>query len=159
MPGKINPVIPEVVNQISFRVIGSDLTVTMAAASGQLQLNAFEPIIAYSIFESVRTLTDGCRILADKCIDGITANVERCRSNVERSPGLATFLNPYIGYERAAEIAKECLKTGTPVAELVLRRGWMTKEELAKVLLPKAMTSPAFRQTGRRKAKKKEGPH
>ncbi len=144
MPGKVNPVIPEVINQIAFRVIGSDVAVTIAAASGQLQLNAFEPIIGYSIFESIRSLNDGCRILADKCVSGIKANVERCRTNVERSPGLATILNPFIGYERAAAIAKECLATGRPVADLVLARGWMTKQELDRVMRPELMTRPTM---------------
>ncbi|MCX6136183.1 MAG: aspartate ammonia-lyase [Ignavibacteriales bacterium] len=150
MPGKVNPVIPEAMNQISFRVIGNDLTVTLAAASGQLQLNAFEPIIALSIFESARMLKDGCRILADRCVRGITADAERCRANVERSPGLATLLNPFIGYERAASIAKECLKTGRPVYDLVLEKGWMDKKSLDN-LMPMHTTVTSRRRNGSRK--------
>src|SRR3954468_19478966 len=112
MPGKVNPVIPEVVNQIAFEVIGNDVTVTMAAEAGQLQLNAFEPIIAHSLFESIAHLTAGCRILAERCVRGITANRELLRRSVEHSIGIVTALNPYIGYERATALAKEAHETG-----------------------------------------------
>lgn len=142
MPGKVNPVIPEVINQISFQVIGSDLTVTLAAASGQLQLNAFEPVIGYNIFDSIEMLKDGCLILSDRCVAGITANVERCRANVMRSPGLATVLNPLIGYERAASIAKQSLKTGVSVYDLALKEGIVTKEQLDALMDPRRMTGP-----------------
>ena len=112
MPGKVNPVIPEVVNQIAFEVIGNDLTVSFAAEAGQLQLNAFEPIIAHSIFKSVNHLRAGCRTLADRCVVGITANREHLRKGVERSIGVVTALNPYIGYVNATEVAREALETG-----------------------------------------------
>jgi aspartate ammonia-lyase len=140
MPGKVNPVIPEVINQIAFQVIGNDLTVTLAAASGQLQLNAFEPIIGYNLFESIEMLSDGCRILADQCLAGITANAERCRANVMRSPGLATVLNPVIGYERAALIAKESLRTGKSVYDLALESRVVTREQLDMLMDPSRMT-------------------
>jgi aspartate ammonia-lyase len=142
MPGKVNPVIPEVINQISFQVIGHDLTVTLAAASGQLQLNAFEPIIGYNLFDSIAMLKDGCRILSDQCVVGITANVERCRTNVMRSPGLATVLNPLIGYERAALIAKESLRTGKSVYDLALDMRIVTKKQLDALMDPRRMTGP-----------------
>ncbi len=143
MPGKVNPVIPEVVNQIAFEVIGNDVTVTFAAEAGQLQLNAFEPIIAHSLFKSVNHLCAGCRILADKCVSGITANVEHLRHNVENSIGIVTALNPYIGYVNASEIAQEALSTGRGVAELVLARGLLTAEQLAAILQPEILTRPA----------------
>jgi aspartate ammonia-lyase len=136
MPGKVNPVIPEVVNQIAFEVIGNDLTVTLAAEAGQLQLNAFEPVMAHALFKSVAHLTRGCRILADHCVDGITANPDRLATYVRESIGVATALNPYIGYARATEIALAAHSSGCGVAELVLERGWMTAEQLADVLSP-----------------------
>ena len=112
MPGKVNPVIPEVVNQIAFEVIGNDVTVSFAAEAGQLQLNAFEPIIAHSLFKSVTHLTNGCLTLANRCVKGITANRERMRSLVEHSIGIVTALNPYIGYANATQVAQEALTTG-----------------------------------------------
>lgn len=150
MPGKVNPVIPEVINQIAFQVIGNDLTVTLAAASGQLQLNAFEPIIGYNIFESIEMLKDGCGILADRCVSGITANVERCRRNVMNSPGLATVLNPLIGYERAALIAKESLRTGKSVFDLALETRIATREQLDALMDPARMTGPTVRRKNRK---------
>lgn len=142
MPGKVNPVIPEVVNQIAYEVIGNDMTVTFAAEAGQLQLNAFEPIIAHSLFKSVLHLSRGCRTLADLCVDGITANREKLRASVENSIGIVTALNPYIGYANATEIAAEAHATGRGVAELVLERGLMTKAELDDVLRPEVLTRP-----------------
>ncbi len=142
MPGKVNPVIPEVVNQIAFEVIGNDMTVTFAAEAGQLQLNAFEPIIAHSLFKSVNHLRRGCLILADRCVDGITANRERLRATVENSIGVVTALNPYIGYANATEVAQAALSSGRSVYELVLERHLMTKEELDEVLQPDVLTRP-----------------
>lgn len=136
MPGKVNPVIPEVVNQIAFKVIGNDLTVTIAAEAGQLQLNVMEPVIAQSIFESMMMLENGMKTLKYRCVDGITANEKRCRDYVENSIGLVTALNPYLGYERSTEIAKDALEQNRSVYELVLERGYMTKEELDEVLNP-----------------------
>ncbi len=142
MPGKINPVIPEVVNQVVFLVIGHDVTITMAAEAGQLELNAFEPIIFYQLFESLRSLTAAVRTLTDNCIEGITANEERCSEWVNRSVGIVTALNPYIGYKKAAEIAKESLKTGEPIKSIVLRLGLMDAAKLDEVLNPYVLTEP-----------------
>ena len=142
MPGKVNPVIPEVVNQVAFEVIGNDQTVTFAAEAGQLQLNAFEPIIAHSLFKSVRHLENACRTLADLCIDGITANRELLQRSVENSIGIVTALNPYIGYAHATEVAAEAHLSGRGVAEIVLERGLMDAEKLAAVLRPEILTRP-----------------
>jgi aspartate ammonia-lyase len=142
MPGKVNPVIPEVVNQIAFEAIGNDLTVTLAAEAGQLQLNAFEPIIAHSLFKSITHLRQGCLILADHCIDGVTVNCARLEAIVRDSIGVATALNPYIGYANATDVAVEAYRTGKGVAELVLARGLMSAEQLAEVLRPEVLTHP-----------------
>ena len=142
MPGKVNPVIPEVVNQIAFEVIGNDSTVTFAAEAGQLQLNAFEPIIAHSLFKSVNHLRQGCLTLADRCVDGITANREALRQRVEDSIGIVTALNPYIGYAHATAVAAEALESGKGVAEIVLARGLMSRAELDDVLRPEVLTQP-----------------
>ena len=142
MPGKVNPVIPEVVNQIAFKVIGNDLTVTMAAEAGQLELNVMEPVIVQSIFESIEMLKNGMDTLRNRCITGITANEKRCREMVENSIGLVTALNPYIGYENSTEIAKEALENNRSVYELVLERGLLSKEQLDKILLPENMIRP-----------------
>ena len=145
MPGKVNPVIPEVVNQVAFEVIGNDLTVTMAAEAGQLELNAFEPVIAFNLFRSMDMLGRACRTLAQRCIQGITANREHCRRMVENSIGLVTALNPLLGYEKSAEIAKEALASGRSVTEIVLEKGYLSQEELEEVLSPQSMTKPRYR--------------
>ncbi|NOZ14193.1 MAG: aspartate ammonia-lyase [Acidobacteria bacterium] len=142
MPGKVNPVIPEVVNQIAFQVIGNDLTITMAAEAGQLELNVMEPIIAFNLFQSIDIMRNGMMTLADRCVLGITANREVCRGYVEKSIGIVTALNPYIGYENSSSIAKEALKTGRSVYELVLERNLLTKEEIDRILSPEAMLHP-----------------
>jgi aspartate ammonia-lyase len=142
MPGKVNPVIPEVVNQIAFEVIGNDVTVSFAAEAGQLQLNAFEPIIAHSLFKSVTHLTNGCLTLAARCVEGITANRERLRSVVENSIGVVTALNPYIGYANATEVAQEALTTGKSVYQLVLDKKLLSKEKLDAILQPDVLTKP-----------------
>ena len=142
MPGKINPVVPEVVNQVAFEVIGNDVTVTMAAEAGQLQLNAFEPIILHSLGESITHLTAACRVLADRCVKGITANPDVTRGFVENSIGLVTALNPAIGYAAATEIAKEALATGRGVAELVLDRKLIPAERLEEILRPENLAHP-----------------
>ncbi|RMG73235.1 MAG: aspartate ammonia-lyase [Chloroflexi bacterium] len=142
MPGKVNPVIPEVVNQIAFEVIGNDMTVTMAAEAGQLQLNAFEPIIAHSLFKSINHLRNGCVTLARRCIRGITANHTRLREQVEHSISLVTALNPYIGYENATRIAAEALTTGKSVYQLVLDHELLSKDELDDILKPENMIKP-----------------
>ena len=144
MPGKVNPIIPEVVNQVAFEVIGNDMTVTMAAEAGQLELNAFEPIIAYNLFTSLDMLGRACRTLAQRCIDGITANREFCRQQVHNSIGLVTALNPHIGYERSSEIAKEALASGRSVYQIVLDKGYLTQEALDDLLSPENMTRPRY---------------
>jgi aspartate ammonia-lyase len=142
MPGKVNPVIPEVVNQIAFEVIGNDITVTMAAEGGQLQLNAFEPIIAHSLFKSLYHLAAGCRTLGERCVRGITANRERARRLLDESTALVTALTPFIGYARSTEIAQEALATGARVYDLVLQKKLMGREELDKLLSPEMLTRP-----------------
>jgi len=142
MPGKINPVIPEVVNQIAFKVIGNDLTVTIAAEAGQLQLNVFEPVIVESLFESIEMLKNGMMTLKQKCVDGITANEDRCRTLVENSIGLVTALNPVLGYEISTQLAKEALDKNKGVYELVLEKKLLSKEELDDLLKPENMIKP-----------------
>lgn len=142
MPGKVNPVIPEVVNQIAFKVIGNDLTVTLAAEAGQLELNVMEPVMVFSLFESIEMLKNGMESLNHRCIRGITANEKRCREMVENSIGLVTALNPYIGYEASSEVAAEALQSGRSVYELVLEKKLMTKKQLDEVLLPENMITP-----------------
>ena len=147
MPGKVNPVIPEVVNQIAFRVIGNDVVITMAAEGGQLQLNAFEPIIAHSLFETVELLTRGCTVLRDRCVRGITANEQRLAQSVENSIGIATALNPYIGYTAATRLAAAALQQGRTVSSLALEQGLISEEQLDRLLSPTnlvraALTSP-----------------
>ncbi len=142
MPGKVNPVIPEVVNQAAFLVIGHDVTITLAAEAGQLELNAFEPVIFYQIFESISALRGAVTTLTENCIKGITVNRERCEEWVNRSVGIVTALNPYIGYKKAAEIAKESLKTGEPIKSIVLREKLLDEKTLNKVLNPVLLTEP-----------------
>ena len=142
MPGKVNPVIPEVINQICFDVIGKDITVTMAAEAGQLELNVMEPIIAHTLFLAVERLGIGCRTLGEKCVEGITANRERCLELVINSIGIVTNLVPVIGYEKSAAIAKEALDTNKSVSEVALAHGVMTAEQLEKLLSPENMTRP-----------------
>ncbi|MFM0180776.1 aspartate ammonia-lyase [Paraburkholderia nemoris] len=142
MPGKVNPVIPEVVNQIAFEVIGNDVTVSFAAEAGQLQLNAFEPIIAHSLFKSVAHLRAGCLTLAEKCVDGISANRERLLDLVENSIGIVTALNPYIGYVNATQVAQEALVSGRGVPEIVIEKGLLTRLQLDEILQPEMLTQP-----------------
>jgi aspartate ammonia-lyase len=140
MPGKVNPVIPEVVNMVCFRVIGSDLTVTMAAEGGQLQLNVFEPVIAACIFEAQTMFVNAARTLRVHCVEGITANADITRHYVDYSIGTVTALNPVIGYERATELAAEAMRTGRGILELVREKKILTPEQIAKVLDPASMT-------------------
>lgn len=142
MPGKVNPVIPEVVNQIAFKVIGNDLTVTLGAEAGQLELNVMEPVIVQSIFESIEMLKNGMDTLRNRCITGITANEKHCREMVENSIGLVTALNPYIGYENSTEIAIDALENNRSVYDLVLEKGLLSKEQLDHILLPENMIRP-----------------
>nr|WP_288824885.1 aspartate ammonia-lyase [uncultured Clostridium sp.] len=144
MPGKVNPVIPEVVNQVAFHIIGNDLTITLAAEAGQLELNAFEPIVFYSLFQSIDTLTYAVQTFVDHCITGITANEERCRQLVENSVGVITALCPHIGYRDSAEIAKEAIRTGRPVRELIIKKGILSPADVNIVLDPMNMTKPGI---------------
>ena len=141
MPGKVNPVIPEVTNQVCFKVIGNDTCVAFAAEAGQLQLNVMEPVIAQSILESQTWLINVMNTLRTKCVDGITVNAEHCYKMVKNSIGIVTALNPYIGYKASTKVAKEALETGGSVYDLVLEHGLMTKEKLDEALDPKAMTA------------------
>ncbi|CAN7542666.1 aspartate ammonia-lyase [Pseudoduganella sp. LjRoot289] len=142
MPGKVNPVIPEVVNQIAFEVLGNDVTISFAAEGGQLQLNAFEPIIAYALFNSIAHLDAGCRVLASRCVDGISANAGHLQAQVDNSIGLATALNPFIGYEAATRLAQDALASGRGVRQLVLELDLLSPSELERVLQPASLTRP-----------------
>ena len=142
MPGKVNPVMPEVMNQICFDIIGKDVTITLAAEAGQLELNVMEPVIAYSLFSGMKRLGAGCRSLVDYCIRGITANRERCREMVYHSIGIVTALNPYLGYETSASIAREALESGRSLVDIVRERGLMSEEQLEEVLAPEHMLQP-----------------
>jgi aspartate ammonia-lyase len=137
-------VIPEVVNQVAFEVIGNDITVTMAAEAGQLQLNAFEPIIAHSLFKSLYHLAAGCRTLTDRCVNGISANRERAHRLLDESTALVTALSPILGYTRSTEIAREALASGRKVFDLVLEKKLMTHAQLEEVLRPEMLTKPHF---------------
>ena len=142
MPGKVNPVIPEVVNQVAFDVIGNDLSITLAAEAGQLELNVMEPLIAFKLFTSINQLTNVLKILRERCIVGITANKERCRKMVKNSIGLVTALVPTLGYEKCSEIAKKALKTDGSVYKIVLEEGYLSKEDLDRILSPESMLQP-----------------
>ena len=146
MPGKINPVIPEVVSQVAFNVIGNDLTITMAAEAGQLELNAFEPVLFYNLFESIETLTNGISTFIDNCITGITANEDRCEELLEHSIVTVTALCPYIGYKEASDIAKESILSGKLVSQIVREKGLLSQEELETILDPSLMTEPMEEQ-------------
>lgn len=139
MPGKVNPVIPEVVNQTCFKIIGNDTTITFAAEAGQLQLNVMEPIITECLIEDLTWLPNAMDTLREKCIDGITVNKERCLNMVKNSIGIVTALNPYIGYKNSTKIAKEALATGRSVYDLVLEQKLITKEKLDAILNPAHM--------------------
>ena len=142
MPGKGRPVLPEGVNQVAIRVIGNDLTITLASEAGQLELNVMEPIIVHSLFENIEMLVNAMNTLREKCVVGITANPEVCRRMVYNSIGLVTALNPYLGYETSTMLAKEALQTGKGIYDLVLEHRLMSEEELHKVLLPENMVHP-----------------
>lgn len=144
MPGKVNPVIPEAVNQVAFEVIGNDLAVTLAAEAGQLQLNVMEPLIAYKMFDSIRLLQRAIDMLREHCVVGITANAEHCKALVEHSIGLVTALNPYIGYENATRIAKQALESGRGVLELVREEQLLDEKLLADILRPENMIAPGL---------------
>ncbi|CAI8217441.1 MAG: Aspartate ammonia-lyase [Arcobacter lacus] len=141
MPGKVNPIIPEVVNQVAFEVIGADVTISLASEGGQLQLNVFEPLIAYKLFNSINMMRRSFMTLATKCVKGITANEEVCKENILNSVTLITCLNPIIGYEQSSSIAKEALVSNKRVYDVILEKGIFTKEELDDLLKPENMVS------------------
>ena len=145
MPGKVNPVIPEAVNQTAFQVIGNDLVISLAAEGGQLQLNAFEPVLAVNILRSLRYMTNAIVMLRTKCVEGITANVEVCEKYVETSPGIATFFTPKLGYKESARIAKRALKEGITVREIVIQEGLMSEDQVNEVLHVDNLTKPNIR--------------
>lgn len=144
MPGKVNPVIPEVVNQVAFRVVGNDVTISMAVEAGQFELNAFEPVVFDALFQSITMLDNAVKTLRVNCVEGITANAERCADLLGGSVGTITALCPYIGYGQAAALAKEALKTGIPVATLLVERGILTQEEVTRILDAHSMTKPGI---------------
>lgn len=142
MPGKVNPVIPEVVNQVVFKVIGNDMTIAWGAEAAQLELNVMEPVMAYAMFDSINLMANGMDTLRTLCVDGITVNVDRCRQMVLNSIGLVTALNPYIGYVNSTIVAKEALESGKGVYDLVLEKGLLSKAELDDILRPENMVQP-----------------
>jgi aspartate ammonia-lyase len=142
MPGKVNPVIPEVVNQVAYEVAGHDVTIAMAAEAGQLQLNAFEPIIAHCLFQSLSHLSEACRTLSTRCVVGITANRQRMYESVMNSIGVITALSPYIGYSASAAIANTALTTDRPIPELVVEAGLLSAAQVAELLAPEALIGP-----------------
>ncbi len=144
MPGKVNPVIPEVVNQVAFNIIGNDVTITMAVEAGQLELNAFEPIIFYCMFQSIDTLAYAVQTFVDNCVSGITANEARCRFLVDNSVGIITAICPHVGYQKAADIAKKAMLSGKPVRTLILQEKLIGEEELDHILDPVHMTEPGI---------------
>ncbi len=143
MPGKVNPVIPEAVNQTAFQVIGNDLAITMAAEAGQLQLNAMEPVIIYNLLSSLRMLTNACNMFSERCIRGITANKDRCGNLVRDSIGIVTAFSPFIGYERSSNIAKKALATGRSVVDLIKEEGWLSDERINSIMQVENLTGPS----------------
>ncbi|NEU30744.1 aspartate ammonia-lyase [bacterium LRH843] len=144
MPGKVNPVMCEVVNQISFQVIGNDLTISLASEAGQLELNAMEPVLVFNLLQSLSILKNGINVFRQYAIEGLSANINHCRKMVEYSVGVITAINPHVGYEVASKIAKEAIQTGRPVREICLERGILSKEELDIILDPNEMTNPGI---------------
>jgi len=144
MPGKVNPVIPEMTAMVAFQVIGYETTVNYAAQAGQIQLNVMMPVIGYSVLEAAKILTNCARHLNEKCVSGIEVDVERCRMYFEKSMGTATVLNPVIGYLNTAEVVKESIKTGRSLKEIILERGILTEGELKRALDPARITVPGI---------------
>ena len=144
MPGKVNPVMAEVVNQVAFQVIGNDLTVTMASEAGQMELNVMEPVLTFNLLQSLDILSNVVKVFTSRCVKGITANVQRCRQMVEQSVGIISAINPHVGYETATVIAKEAITTGRPIREIVLEKGILTEDELDIILNPQEMTKPGI---------------
>ena len=144
MPGKVNPVIPEVVTQVAYRIVGNDMTISMAVEAGQLELNAFEPVVFDALFQSITALTGAVNTFIVNCVEGITANEQRCLDLLNASVGTITAVCPYIGYAQAAALAKEALKTGIPVRTLLIERGVLTAEEMERILDAHNMTKPGI---------------
>ncbi|SES65576.1 aspartate ammonia-lyase [Anaerobranca gottschalkii] len=144
MPGKVNPVMAEVVNQVAFQIIGNDHTITLASEAGQLELNVMEPVLTFNLLQSLEILRNVVIVFTEKCIKGITANIDRCQELVQKSIGIVTAINPHVGYETASQVAKEALVTGRSVREIVLERGILTEEELEIILNPYEMTKPGI---------------
>ena len=144
MPGKVNPVMAEMLNMVCYQVMGNDQTILTCAQAGQLELNVMVPIIAYNLLQSLEILTNGIRVFTERCVNGILANVERCRQLAEGSMGLATALNPHIGYSAAAQVAREALARGVSLRQVVREKGYLTEEQLNAVLNPYAMTEPGI---------------
>ncbi len=144
MPGKVNPVMAEMLNMVCYHVIGNDTALMMCAQAGQLELNVMMPIIAYNLLQSLEILTNAIASFTERCVTGIGANEERCRDYAERTIGLATALNPYIGYSEASKVAQEAMRRGVPIRQVVLEKGLLNTEQLAKVLDPFEMTEPGI---------------
>jgi aspartate ammonia-lyase len=144
MPGKMNPVIPEVVNQVAFRVVGNDTTISMAVEAGQFELNAFEPVVFDALFQSITALTGAAQTLRENCVEDITANADRCMELLDASVGVITAVCPYIGYAQAATLAKDALKLRIPVRKLLLERGVLTSKQIETILNPHNMTKPGI---------------
>jgi aspartate ammonia-lyase len=144
MPGKVNPVMAEVVNQVAFQVIGNDTTVCLASEAGQFELNVMEPVLAFNLLQSISIMTNAFRVVRTFCVEGITANAERMKAYVDNSVGVITAINPHVGYETAAKIAREANVSGKPVRELILRDKVLTKEQLDAILDPFEMTKPGI---------------
>jgi aspartate ammonia-lyase len=144
MPGKVNPVVPEMVNMVSFQVMGADTAVTMAAQAGQLELNVMMPAIIYNLLFSMDILKNAVFKLSESCIEGITANVNRCTEYLEKSVGLVTVLAPYIGYAAAAEVAKESVRTGRSSKEIIISRELLSTQALAEIIDPYPLTTPGI---------------
>jgi aspartate ammonia-lyase len=144
MPGKVNPVMAEVVNQVSFQVQGNDFTIALACGAGQLELNVMEPVVVFNLLQSLDILRNVLKVFKERCVVGITANEARCRYLVENSVGVVTAINPHVGYEVASLVAKEAISTGRPVREIVLEKGVLTSEELDIILNSFEMTKPGI---------------
>ena len=142
MPGKVNPVMPELAAQVGFQVVGNDLAVSLAVQAGQLELNVMRPVIIHNLFQSLEILKNLCRVLRSHCIEGITADRKRCYDYAERSYGIAAALNPHIGYTKAAECVKESARTGKTLREVVLEKGFLTPAALDRILSPENLTQP-----------------
>lgn len=143
MPGKVNPVIPEAVNQVCFQIIGNDLATTMAAEAGQLQLNAFEPLIIYNLLSSLRMMTNACNMLTDRCVIQITANAQHNQQLVRDSIGIVTAFSPFIGYEKSSAIAKQALVSGRNVLDLIREEGLLDALKIEEIMLPRNLTGPS----------------